>query len=500
MASPFVLSTAPWTLDTLQSALAPGTQVSLHPDAIQSIQRCHDYLADRLAASDAPVYGINTGFGALRNSRVDAGKLTQLQINLVRSHACGAGPTVPPAIVRTMLLLKARSLSYGHSGVQVATVQRLLDFYNAGITPVIYTQGSLGASGDLAPLAHLSLALLGEGEVTVDGQRQPAADMLAAHGWQPLDLHPKEGLALLNGTQFMLAYAVHILLAAQARATQATRIAALSLDGYDGRIDPFQAQLHAIRPHAGQVAVAAAIRQHLQGSSLIGQVKTDVQDPYSFRCVPQVHGASIDTIAHFAHVILTEVNSTTDNPNIFPEEDLILSGGNFHGQPLALVLDFMAIALAELGAISERRLYLLLSGQRGLPAFLVANPGLNSGLMIAQYTAAAIASKNKQLCTPASIDTIPSSNGQEDHVSMGANAAVKCLEVAENLRTLLGIELMAASQALYFRTPLGTSPSLNAWLVEFRKVVPIILEDRVLQPDIAAASDFLLQKEFDLGA
>lgn len=494
MTAPFSLSTAPWSFETLQEALAPGTQVTLHPDAVQAIQRCHDYLAARLAASDAPVYGINTGFGALRNSRVDAAQLTQLQLNLVRSHACGAGPTVPPAIVRTMLLLKARSLSYGHSGVQVETVQRLLDFYNAGITPVVYTQGSLGASGDLAPLAHLSLALLGEGEVVVDGQRQPAAPVLAAHGWKPLDLHPKEGLALLNGTQFMLAYAVHALLAAQVRAAQANRIAALSLDGYDGRLDPFQPQLHAIRPHAGQVAVAAAMRAHLAGSEIIAQAKTDVQDPYSFRCVPQVHGASLDTIAHCAGVILTEVNATTDNPNIFPDEDLILSGGNFHGQPLALALDFLAIALAELGSISERRLYLLLSGQRGLPAFLVANPGLNSGLMIAQYTAAAIASKNKQLCTPASVDTIPSSNGQEDHVSMGANAAVKCLEVADNVRTLLGIELMAASQALHFRAPMQTSPAQVAWLAAFRERVPLIQEDRVLQPDIAAAADFLGQE------
>lgn len=491
MTAPFVLSTAPWSLETLKQALAPGTQVALHPDAVQAIQRCHDYLADRLAASDAPVYGINTGFGALRNTSVASAQLTQLQVNLVRSHACGAGPTVPPAIVRTMLLLKARSLSYGHSGVQVSTVQRLLDFYNAGITPVVYTLGSLGASGDLAPLAHLSLALLGEGEVIVDGQRKPAAEVLAAHGWQPLDLHPKEGLALLNGTQFMLAYAVHALLAGQALAAQATRIAALSLDGYDGRIDPFQPQLHAIRPHAGQVAVAAAMRAHLAGSQIVTQAKTDVQDPYSFRCVPQVHGASLDTIAHCAGVILTEVNATTDNPNIFPDEDLILSGGNFHGQPLALVLDFLAIALAELGSISERRLYLLLSGQRGLPAFLVANPGLNSGLMIAQYTAAAIASKNKQLCTPACVDTIPSSNGQEDHVSMGANAAVKCLEVADHVRILLGIELMGASQALYFRQPLQTSPEQAAWLAAFRERVPLIQEDRILQPDIAAAADFL---------
>ena len=490
-ASPFLLDTAAWTYEDLVRMLAPGTRVLLHDAARVKIAKGHAYLAEKLAGSNAPIYGINTGFGALRNTSIPASELTQLQVNLVRSHACGTGPEVPVALVRTMLLLKARSLSYGHSGVQVGTVERLIDFYNHGVTPVVYTQGSLGASGDLAPLAHLSLPLIGEGEVIYEGKRMSGAELLAVKGWEPLQLHPKEGLALLNGTQFMLAYAVHILVAGLGLSDKADLLAALSLEGFDGRRDAFHPLLHEIRPHAGQVRTAAAILEHLEGSEIAARAKTDVQDPYSFRCVPQVHGASKDTLAYCAGVILTEVNSTTDNPNIFPDADLVLSGGNFHGQPLALILDFMAIALAELGSISERRVFQLLSGVRGLPAFLVANPGLNSGLMIAQYTAASIASKNKQLCSPASVDTIPSSNGQEDHVSMGANAAVKCLEVADNVLTILGIEAITASQALWFRAPLKSSPSLEEWLRRFREVVAPIVEDRVLQVDIAAAVGFL---------
>ena len=488
----FAISHAPMTLADLQGLISnPDSQLSLSDEAKAAIARCRTYLDERMEGNTDAIYGINTGFGDLRDKRIGPENLEELQYNLIRSHACGAGDLVPGEIVRLMLLLKARSLAYGHSGVQVATVERLLDFYNHGIFPVVYTQGSLGASGDLAPLAHLCLPLIGEGEVIVKGERMAAAEMLRRQGWKPLRLHSKEGLALLNGTQFMLAYGLHILLRAQRLADAADCSAALSIDAYAGRIDPFHPQLHRIRPHAGQMLSAAHVRAWLEGSEIIQQPKQDVQDPYSFRCVPQVHGASRDALAFAAQTLLTEANSTTDNPNIFVDDDLILSGGNFHGQPLAIALDLMAIAIAELGAISERRVYLLQSGRRGLPAFLATNPGLESGLMIAQYTAASIASQNKQLCTPAVVDSIPSSNGQEDHVSMGANAAVKCLQVLENTTTLLGIELIHASQALGFRAPLKTSPALLLELEAFRSSVPLLQGDRILQPIIASARQFV---------
>lgn len=490
--SHFELSAHPISLEELDRLSGdPRTRVGLAASAKEAIARCRAYLDAKLGPDSPAIYGINTGFGDLRDRRIDATHLEDLQYNLIRSHACGAGTEVPGAIVRLMLLLKARSLAYGHSGVQVATVERLLDFYNEGVLPVVYTQGSLGASGDLAPLAHLCLPLIGEGEVVHGGERMPARTLLQRKGWEPLRLRSKEGLALLNGTQFMLAYGLHILLRARRLADAADCAAALGIDAYAGRIDPFLPQLHAIRPHAGQVRVAAHVRAWLAGSELIAQPKQDVQDPYSFRCVPQVHGASRDALDFCSQTFLTEANSTTDNPNVFVEEDLILSGGNFHGQPLAIALDLMAIAVSELGAISERRVYLLQSGKRGLPAFLAVNPGLESGLMIAQYTAASIASQNKQLCTPAVVDSIPSSNGQEDHVSMGANAAVKCLQVLENVATLLGIELMHASQALSFRAPLRTSAALTQVLEAFRLSVPLLQTDRILAPDIAAAGQFV---------
>lgn len=469
----------------------PDRAVCLSDSAVDSIKTCRSYLDARLEREKAPIYGINTGFGALRDHQISKENLKQLQVNLIRSHACGSGAEVPEAIVRLMLLLKVKSLSFGHSGAQLKTAERLLAFYNAGIHPVVYNQGSLGASGDLAPLAHLCLPLIGEGEVNYQGKRYSGKEMLALQGWEPIELQSKEGLALLNGTQFMLAYAVHIYLRAQKYSRMADRIAALSLDAFDGRIDPFNELLHKIRPHAGQVRTAEVVREFLEGSELISGPGKDVQDPYSFRCVPQVHGASKDAINWCAQTFLTEVNSTTDNPNIFVEADEILSGGNFHGQPLALALDFMAMALAELGSISERRVFQLLSGARKLPPFLVADPGLHSGLMIAQYTAASIVSRNKQLCTPASVDTIPSSNGQEDHVSMGANAAVQCLEVIDNLRTLLGIELLTASQALWFREPRKTGVALLPFLEAFRAVVPPVTTDRILAKDIDRSARFI---------
>lgn len=490
--APFRITDAQLNFELLRSLLnRPERKIVLSESAVAAINKCREYLDNRLNKDRGAIYGINTGFGFLQNTRVQDTELEALQENLIRSHACGTGEEVPQEIVRLMLVLKLKSLSFGHSGVRLETAQRLVDFYNHGITPVVYTQGSLGASGDLAPLAHLCLPLLGEGEVDYQGERLTGGQILAKMGWEPLVLRSKEGLALLNGTQFMLAYAVHILQRAHRYSTLADRISALSLDGFTCRLDPFNALLHDIRPHAGQIATAAAIRELLEGSEIAELPKTHVQDPYSFRCIPQVHGAGKDTMDYCSSVALTEVNSTTDNPNIFVDADEILSGGNFHGQPLALVLDFLALALAEWASISERRVFQLLSGTRGLPPFLVANPGLNSGLMIAQYTAASIVSQNKQYCTPSSVDTIPSSNGQEDHVSMGANGAVKCLKVINNLQTVLAIELITASQALWFREPAQTGPKLRPLLEAFRKVVPPVEKDRILHDDILAASDFL---------
>jgi histidine ammonia-lyase len=451
-----------------------------------------------MASHDKPIYGINTGFGSLCNVIISDENLSQLQENLVKSHACGTGDEVPQEIVKIMLLLKIQSLSYGNSGVQLQTVERLVDFFNNDILPVIYTQGSLGASGDLAPLAHLSLPLLGEGEVNYEGFRQPARKVLDKMGWKPIVLQSKEGLALLNGTQFMSSYGSYILLKAMKYSYLADVISAISLEGFDGRIEPFNELIHYVRPHKGQIVTAKRMTELLEDSQIIAQEKQHVQDPYSFRCIPQVHGASKDAIDYVKKVFKTEINSVTDNPNIFVGEDVIISGGNFHGQPLALALDFLAIALSELGSISERRTYQLISGLRGLPAFLVDNPGLNSGFMIPQYTAASIASQNKQLATPASIDSIVSSNGQEDHVSMGANAATKCLKVMENLERILAIELMNASQAIEFRRPLKSSDFIEMFLKSYREEVPFVKEDRILHYDIEKSVAFLNSFLIDL--
>lgn len=485
-------------LETLQEIISEHKSVALSDEAKLNIQKCREYLDKKMDKSDDPIYGINTGFGSLCNVKISKENLSQLQENLVKSHACGTGDEVPHEIVKIMLLLKIQSLSYGHSGVQVQTVERLVDFYNNDVLPVIYTQGSLGASGDLAPLAHLSLPLLGEGEVNYDGFRQPARKVLEKMGWQPIVLQSKEGLALLNGTQFMSAYGSYVLLKAMKYSYLADVIAAISLEGFDGRIEPFNELIHFVRPHKGQIVTAQRMKELLADSQIIAQTKVHVQDPYSFRCIPQVHGASKDTIDYVKKVFKTEINSVTDNPNIFIDSDVIISGGNFHGQPLALALDFLGIALAELGSISERRTYQLISGLRGLPAFLVDNPGLNSGFMIPQYTAASIASQNKQLATPASVDSIVSSNGQEDHVSMGANAATKCLKIMENLERILAIELMNASQAIEYRRPLQTSEFLESFLKSYREEVPLVKEDRILHYDIENSVAFLNSFMIDL--
>ena len=473
--------TKPLTIATLEVFLKDKeAKVQLSEASRQSIQACRDYLDKKLKSHKAPIYGINTGFGSLCNVVVSDNDLEQLQENLVKSHACGMGAEVPTAIVKLMLYLKIQSLSYGKSGVQVQTVQRLCDFINHSIYPVVYTQGSLGASGDLAPLAHLSLPILGLGEVYYNGSKTDAKTALRKCGLLPQTLTSKEGLALLNGTQFMSAYGVYNLIRSNALSKQADLITALSMDAFDARIDPFKDHLHTIRPHAGQLKTAQAIRAHLKGSEMLAQAKSQVQDPYSFRCVPQVHGASKDTIAYVQSVFETEINSVTDNPTVFPEEDEVLSGGNFHGQPLALALDFLCIAMAELANISERRTYLLISGQRGLPAFLTPDPGLHSGFMIPQYTAASIVSQNKQLCSPASVDSIVSSNGQEDHVSMGANAATKCLQVIENAEKVLAIELLNAAQALEFRRPLKSSEAVESLVSGLRQTVPFMAQDAMV--------------------
>ena len=480
---------------TVKNLLHKKQQIAVTEDARSSIEKCRRYLNGKMDEKDALYYGINTGFGFLQNVKIDASQVEKLQYNLLVSHACGMGDEVPHDIVRLMLLLKIKSLSYGHSGVQVETVERLTAMYNNNVLPVIYTQGSLGASGDLAPLSHLSLPLLGLGEVNVQEGgawvRKPSALVLQQFNWQPISLQSKEGLALINGTQFMSAYGMYCLQKAEHLIKMADLVTALSFDAFDCIIDQLHPRIQAIRPHKGQVATAAIISGYLQGSGILAQAKKQVQDPYSFRCVPQVHGATKDVFDNVLNVFLTEINSVTDNPNIFPDEDLIVSGGNFHGQPLALHLDFLAIAISELANISERRIYQLISGQRGLPMFLVKEAGLNSGFMIPQYTAAGIVSENKQLCTPASVDSISSSNNQEDHVSMGANAATKCLRVINNAERVLAIELLSAAQALDFRRPLKTSPVLEELQGAFRQVVSFNEADRVLHYDMMKAVAFL---------
>ena len=481
------------SIDLIADILKSNAKLALSESAITAIVKCRTYLDNKMANSTKPVYGINTGFGSLCDVKINTEDLSQLQKNLVMSHACGTGEQVPQEIVRLMLLLKIQSLAYGHSGVQLKTVERLIEFYNLEIYPIIYTKGSLGASGDLAPLAHLCLPLIGMGEVALKGEIISGEKLLKKFNWEEIQLQSKEGLALLNGTQFMSAYGVWSCLQAKQLVENADSITAIAIDAFNCRLDPFHNLIHELRPHAGQLATAQNILNKLVGSEIASQEKVQVQDPYSFRCVPQVHGASKDAIDYVCQVITTEINSVTDNPNVFPDEDLIISGGNFHGQPLAIALDFMAIALAELGSISERRTYQLISGTRGLPAFLVENPGLNSGFMIPQYTAASIVSENKQLCTPASVDSIVSSNGQEDHVSMGANAATKLHRVILNLQRILAIELLNAVQAIEFRRPLKSSTAVEKIISDYRKVVSRNTVDRVLANDIQQSVIFLQQ-------
>lgn len=479
------------TIQRIEEIITKGYKLELSDDARQRIVHCREYLDKKIATNTKPVYGVTTGFGSLCNVSIGRDHLAQLQINLMMSHACGTGDRVPNEIVKIMLLLKIQSLSYGYSGCKLDTVERLVDFFNNDIYPIVYQQGSLGASGDLVPLAHLSLPLIGLGEVEYQGKVMSGKEMLQTMGWEPIELASKEGLALLNGTQNMSSFAVWALIQSHRLNDWADKIAAMSLDAYNGLVEPFTDAVHQVRPHKGQIETAERMRQLLEGSEILEKPKSYVQDPYSFRCVPQVHGTVKDTMRYVESVIDTEINSATDNPTVCPDDDIIISAGNFHGEPIALPMDFLAIAMSELANISERRIYKLVSGTRGLPSFLVANPGVNSGFMITQYTAASVVSLNKNLCSPASVDSIPSCQGQEDHVSMGANAAIKLYKVVLNTERVLAIELFNAAQALEFRRPLKSSPVIQKIFDAYRKVVPFIINDEVMYPYIQKSIDFI---------
>ncbi|MBR1573534.1 MAG: histidine ammonia-lyase [Bacteroidales bacterium] len=492
----YTISSAHFSLEKIKEIIDKKAILELSLESTAAIIKCRRYLDEKTSDIDRPLYGITTGFGSLYNVTIPPEDLSQLQHNLVMSHACGAGETVRPEIVKIMLLLKAQSLAYGHSGAQLITVQRLIDMFNNDVLPVVYQQGSLGASGDLCPLAHMSLPLIGLGEVLYKGKVRPSADVWAELGWEPIRLQSKEGLALLNGTQFMSAHAVWSILKNIRLSKWADRIAAMSLDAYDGRIEPFLPLTHQLRPHKGQIETAKRFMALLEGSELIRRPKEHVQDPYSFRCIPQVHGAVKDNIEYVESVIEREINSATDNPNIFPDEDMIISAGNFHGEPIAIPMDTLAIAMSELASISERRVYRLIHGQRDLPKFLVAKPGLNSGFMIPQYTAASIVSQNKGLCWPASCDSIDSSQGQEDHVSMGANAATKLVRVVDNTERVLAIELFNAAQALEFRRPAKSSPAIERIWTDYRKTVPFIDNDSYMHPLIEKSIEFLRNEQY----
>ena len=484
-------------LPTVKAIVEEQKILELSDEAILNIKKAKKYLDKKIADNNQPIYGINTGFGSLYNVKIDSNNLTKLQENIVMSHACGTGNLVPKQIVKLMLLLKIQSLSYGYSGVQLKTVQRLVDFYNLNIIPVIYELGSLGASGDLAPLAHLALPLIGKGEVYYQNEICPSKTILSQLNISPIKLQAKEGLALLNGTQFMSAYGIYTLIKSHKLSYLSDLISCISIDAFNCNMSPYDPLVHYVRPHRGQIKTAERVLELLEGSEIANSKNKSIQDPYSFRCIPQVHGASKDTLAFVTKTFKTEINSVTDNPNIFVEDNKIISGGNFHGQPLAMALDYLGISLAELGNISERRTYQLIAGLRDLPPFLIKKPGINSGFMIPQYTAASIVSQNKQLATPSSTDSIVSSNGQEDHVSMGANAATKCFQIVANLERILAIELMNASQALSFRSPLKSSKSIENFIHNYRKIVPLVEEDRILAKDIENTILFLSTIEID---
>lgn len=491
MASKVLIGNSLLSISLIEKIIGNNLKIALHPAAKNKITRCRKFLEQKLKKDGSPIYGVNTGFGALHHVTISSSQIETLQHNLVRSHACGTGNIVRDDIVRLMLLIKINSLAQGYSGVRLQLVERLVYFFNNDILPVVYEEGSLGASGDLAPLAHFSLPLIGEGEVIFRGRRVNALSVHKKLNISPFKLVSKEGLALLNGTQYMNACGIYLCLHAQKLLSAVNRTAALSLDAFDCHTSPFDADLNALRKDKSQSEVARQISAARKGSETAAKRKYHVQDPYSFRCIPQVHGACMHEISRLAEVMTEETNAVTDNPVIFPAKNKIVSGGNFHGEKLAFALDFAAIAISELGSISERRIYLLLSGQRGLLPFLIHDAGLNSGFMIPQYTAAALASMNKQLCTPASADSITSSNGQEDHVSMGANAANKALKVLANTERIISIELFTAAQAMEFRRPLKSSPALEQMLRDLRKKIPFLKKDRLMKNEMEKALDFL---------
>jgi histidine ammonia-lyase len=492
----YAIGSSQLTYDLIERIIKDKTKLTLSDDAKRKIEHCREYLDKKTDENAAPIYGVTTGFGSLCNKHISADDLSTLQENLVKSHSCSIGTPIDPIIVKLMMLLKAHALSMGFSGVQVQTVERILDFYNNDVIPVVYDRGSLGASGDLAPLANLFLPLIGEGEVFFKGRRVRSFEMLNELGWRPIKLKSKEGLALLNGTQFMSANGIKALIDGWHLVNCFDLFGAMSLEAFDGRIEPFWDCIQQVRPHRGQIETGKVFRELLDGSEIIKREKSHVQDPYSFRCIPQVHGAVKDAMRHVTDVLHTEINSVTDNPTVFPDEDLVVSGGNFHGEPLALVFDYMGIALHELGNISERRVAQLILGQRGLPEFLVAKPGLNSGYMIPQYAAASVVSQNKMYAWPASCDSIVSSNGQEDLVSMGANAATKLHKIISNLQYVAAIELMNAAQGIDFRRPLKSSPYIEHVMDEYRKVVPFVEDDVVMADYISKTMDFM--NKFDV--
>ncbi len=487
----YAIGSSPLTYDLIERILRDGTRLVLSDEAVAQISHCREYLDHKTDETTAPIYGVTTGFGSLCNKHISPDDLSTLQENLVKSHSCSVGTPVAPEVVKLMLLLKAHALSMGFSGVQVETVQRILDFYNNDILPVVYDRGSLGASGDLAPLANLFLPLIGEGEVMFQGKRRSGQEALNIFGWNPIRLKSKEGLALLNGTQFMSANGIKALIDGWHLVNCFDLFGAMSLEAFDGRIEPFWDCIQQVRPHPGQIETGRVFRELLKGSEIICRHKDHVQDPYSFRCIPQVHGAVKDAMNHVTDVLHIEINSVTDNPTVFPDDDMVVSGGNFHGEPIALVFDYMGVALHELGNISERRVAQLILGLRGLPEFLVAKPGLNSGFMIPQYAAASMVSQNKMYAWPASCDSIVSSNGQEDLVSMGANSATKLHKIIDNLKRIAAIELMNAAQGIDFRRPLKSSPYIETVMENYRKEVPFVEDDVVMQDYIQRTMDFL---------
>jgi histidine ammonia-lyase len=476
------------TLEALESVV-DGADVGLSAQARRAVERARHFVEERFAGGQ-PIYGVTTGFGRLANVPVDPSDAAALQLNLVRSHAAGMGAPLEPRLVRAAGVLRANSLAAGHSGIKLQTLDLILDLIRRGVTPVVPCLGSVGASGDLAPLAHMSLTLIGEGEAFYRGERLPSAVALERAGLQPIELGAKEGLALINGTQMMTGIAALGVLRAERLAAAADVIGAMSLEAYHATDRVFDKRLNELRPHPGQLQVAAHLRALLAGSEIVRSHAEcgRVQDPYSFRCIPVVHGAALDGIAHVRRVTEIEANSVTDNPLVFPDDGDFISGGNFHGEPIAIAIDLLKIAVSELASISERRLYLLLNAEdRGLPLFLTGRSGLQSGLMIVQYTAAAAVNDNKGLCWPSSVDSIPTSAGQEDHVSMGMTSANNLLRVLDNVEGALACELLGALQATDFRRPTASGAGTQAAYDAGRRVVPPLLEDRPPAPDIAAA-------------